>query len=126
MAGRKSPWGSGDGSNAGDGEDPAAPAADGTPDAGEPAADVPKGPRNPWKPAASDETRRSASIEDIFRAAKRGGGGEGGGGNGGRGRNGMAQNCQGMGQRRSGKAMTQRSTPPDAAPASPTGDGTDD
>ena len=83
MAGRKSPWGSGDGSNAGDGEDPAAPAADGTPDAGEPAADVPKGPRNPWKPAASDETRRSASIEDIFRAAKRGGGGEGGGGNGG-------------------------------------------
>ena len=43
------------------------------------------------------------------------------GSNGGRGRNGM-----GMGQRRSGKAMTQRSTPPDAAPASPTGDGTDD
>ena len=39
---------------------------------------------------------------------------------------GMGQNCQGMGQRRSGNAMTQRSTPPDSAPASPTGDGTDD
>ena len=54
------------------------------------------------------------------------------GGNGGRGRNGqgmgmgMRQNGQGQCQRRSGNAMTQRSTPPDSAPAIPTGDGTAD
>jgi membrane protease subunit HflK len=70
MAAGKSPWGGrkGKGPDGGDGagDDPAVP--DGTPARGadEPAADKPKGPRNPWLPPA-DEPRRSASIEDIFR-----------------------------------------------------------
>ena len=64
MAG-KSPWG---GKKPGDGPEPDKPegeAPPATPD--EPAAEKPpKGPRNPWLPP-SEEPRRSASIEDIFR-----------------------------------------------------------
>ncbi|MFA9200320.1 MAG: FtsH protease activity modulator HflK [Cypionkella sp.] len=65
MAG-KSPWG---GKKAGEADKPASgePAGAG----GEPAAEKPdggsaRGPRNPWLPP-SDEPRRSASIEDIFK-----------------------------------------------------------
>jgi len=74
MAG-KSPWGgnksggpSNGGNDAGD-SDPsssAEPAADGSPDTPGKTSDKPKGPRNPWLPP-SDEPRRSASIEDIFK-----------------------------------------------------------
>ena len=80
MAGKRNPWGTppggdgGDGSGNSDGEQPAEPT-------GEPAAgggdDAPRGPRNPWLPGGSgasggesgdpDRTRRSASIEDLFR-----------------------------------------------------------
>lgn len=85
MAGRKSPWGSaggstggadGDGPSSGDGE---GPSGEGGADGGKPSND---GPRNPWLPPASsgDAPRRSASIEDIFRARSRRGGGGGGGG----------------------------------------------
>ncbi|MGN6496711.1 MAG: FtsH protease activity modulator HflK [Tsuneonella sp.] len=63
MAG-KSPWG-GKGKPSGD-EEPAAPAS-GEPT--EPKADKPAGPRNPWlPPGGSEEPRRSASIEDIFKS----------------------------------------------------------
>ena len=85
MAGRKNPWGGGTGAPGGDpgaGSDPGA-----EPEGGSPPADQPRGggPRNPWLPPAGEggePPRRSASIEDIFRArtgAKRGGGGGGGG-----------------------------------------------
>ena len=79
MAGRRSPWGGGNkGGPEGGGEN------------GEPDADAPEprnptpGPRNPWLPSGDQAPpRRSASIEDIFRAGKprmrRGGGGPGGG-----------------------------------------------
>ena len=78
MAGRKSPWGSAGGSAGGSGGEgqPSGGSGDGADDgkaSGE-------GPRNPWLPPASgnDGPRRSASIEDIFRArSKRGGGGGG-------------------------------------------------
>lgn len=66
MAAGKSPWGGRKGKEpAADspgegGEDPAPPVAD------QPSSDKPRGPRNPWLPP-SDEPRRSASIEDIFR-----------------------------------------------------------
>lgn len=91
MAG-KSPWG---GKKPGDaGPDKPAAGEPTAPDA--PAAETPgetpapegkpKGPRNPWLPP-SEEPRRSASIEDIFRnrgpeGPKRSGGGWGGGGSG--------------------------------------------
>ncbi len=91
MAGGRSPWGGG---NKGDGE-PAEtagePASSGGTEGGsdapgpsaEPSAESPKGPRNPWQPAG-EPPRRSASIEDIFRARGPGKGkGSGGSGSGG-------------------------------------------
>jgi modulator of FtsH protease HflK len=65
MATGKSPWGGRKGKepaadSGNEGEVPAEPAAD------PPESDKPRGPRNPWLPP-SDEPRRSASIEDIFR-----------------------------------------------------------
>jgi len=77
MAGRKSPWGGG--ANAPeDNPEPETPAP-------EPEAPRGEGPRNPWLPPVADggqePPRRSASIEDIFRARsgqrRRGGGGGG-------------------------------------------------
>jgi len=74
MAGN-SPWGgknSGDtprgGKDAGDGVPPAPeePSAEGAPETPDKAPDKSRGPRNPWLPP-SDEPRRSASIEDIFK-----------------------------------------------------------
>jgi len=78
MAGGRGPWGGskGSGSSGEDGGD--AGGADTPPD------DT-RGPRNPWLPPG-ETGRRSASIEDIFRARdprKRAGGGGGGGGGGG-------------------------------------------
>ncbi|WP_407701506.1 protease modulator HflK [Tsuneonella amylolytica] len=85
MAG-KSPWGN----NSGDGTGNGTGNGDGTGDATPPRPsadkpDKPKGPRNPWLPP-SDEPRRSASIEDIFKnrgpeGPRRTGGGGGGGPN---------------------------------------------
>ena len=77
MAGRRSPWGK---------NRPGAPAEgdDDTPAGrGEDGSEPPSGPRNPWLPPGETPPRRSASIEDIFRARqqRRGGGGGGGGGN---------------------------------------------
>lgn len=75
MAGRRSPWGGGNrgGSKGGsetDGESETA---------GEEPSDPSNGPRNPWLPPGEGPPRRSASIEDIFRAreGRRGGGGGG-------------------------------------------------
>lgn len=76
MAGRKNPWGNGDGAAEAD-----PPGADDAAAVQEPAADPPKGdsarPVNPWLPPAEPETqRRSANIEDILRhRAMRSGGG---------------------------------------------------
>jgi membrane protease subunit HflK len=95
MAGGRSPWGGGNkGAGSGDAEpgNGAEPADDAggsiVPDDAEDAADAPeptKGPRNPWQPAG-EAPRRSASIEDIFRARGpgkgKGSGGSGGGGGG--------------------------------------------
>lgn len=76
MAG-KSPWGG----NKGDG------GSGDTPDEGAGGGDGPGkksgGPRNPWLPSGSDDPRRSAKIEDIFKhrgpeGPRRGGGGGGG------------------------------------------------
>ncbi|GGD86198.1 protease modulator HflK [Tsuneonella deserti] len=79
MAGGKSPWGAGSGKQpTGDGPSGNEP----SPSADEPSADKPKGPRNPWLPP-TDEPRRSASIEDIFKhrgpegPRRSGGGGDG-------------------------------------------------
>lgn len=96
MAGRKSPWGSGGnagGSGGGSGgEPPAEPTGDGPSDSEPPSADPPgsdkpaREPRNPWlKPDdySGGEPRRSANIEDIFRARRKGPGGGGPGGGGG-------------------------------------------
>lgn len=76
MAGRKSPWG---GTGSGGGEPPDEPSSgqEAPPESGGPA--EPKGPRNPWLPPGEGQ-RRSASIEDIFRARERRSGGGGGGG----------------------------------------------
>ena len=75
MAGRKSPWG---GSGSGGAEPPDGPSGDAeAPADGGPS--EPKGPRNPWLPPG-DGPRRSASIEDIFKARERRSGGGGGGG----------------------------------------------
>ena len=82
MAGRRSPWGRGDGGGgrppAGGGEGPEQSGEPGSPDNSNG-----NGPRNPWLPPGSDNAppRRSASIEDIFqRRGQRGPGGGGGGG----------------------------------------------
>ena len=81
MAGRKSPWGGGAG--APDETPPPEPEPEpGDAEAPRGDADRGGGPRNPWLPPAGDgrePPRRSASIEDIFRArsARRGGGGGG-------------------------------------------------
>ncbi len=87
MAGRKSPWGGGDNSGSGGSDGDGGP--NGAPGDAEPpqsTSEGGRGPRNPWLPPSSGtgETppRRSASIEDIFRARQRKQGG-GGGGNGG-------------------------------------------
>ena len=87
MAGRKSPWG-GDGNDKGgdepeaaDGPAQAGSSPDGdTPDASPTPPPASPGPRNPWLPPQSDgPPRRSASIEDLFKAkVARGGGGRGG------------------------------------------------
>ena len=80
MAGRKSPGGGRSGAP-GDTPDSGSGPAGGTPPGND-------GPRNPWLPPAGEggePPRRSASIEDIFRArtgAKRRGDGGGGGGGG--------------------------------------------
>ena len=78
MAGKKSPWGgdAGVGGESSGGEAPAGdPSADGTSGDGTPPRGT-SGPRNPWLPPASGETRRAPNLEDLFR--RRGGGGGGG------------------------------------------------
>ena len=80
MAGRKSPWGSGE---AGSGEPAGDPAGEGE-DAAPEGAPPPRGgngPRNPWLPPSSGEGRRTQTLEDLFKR-RGGGGGGGGGGNG--------------------------------------------
>jgi modulator of FtsH protease HflK len=75
MAEGRSPWG-GKPKGSGSGED----GGDGPPD-DEGKSDGGRGPRNPWLPPASGP-RRSAGIDEIFRAREqRRGGGGGGGGN---------------------------------------------
>lgn len=88
MTGRRSPWGGGDkGSDGSTGE--AAPGGGDTPslDGAPPPSPPPRGPRNPWLPPGGETPppRRSANIEDIFRARdqRRGGGGGGPQGTGG-------------------------------------------
>ena len=87
MAGKKSPWGQTGGQSGGQGGDgPEDPGA-GAPSGGPSSSGQSGGPRNPWVPPSSGDQgeagpRRSASIEDIFKARARRGGG-GGGGNGG-------------------------------------------
>ena len=67
MAGRRSPWGGGDGS--GEGTTGEAPPGGGGDQPEIPDAPPPRrGPRNPWLPTGETPPRRSASIEDIFRA----------------------------------------------------------
>lgn len=99
MAGRRSPWGGGDRASGdrggeqpeeGDAEEADAGAGDrgdggrGDGVRGDSPGEPPKGPRNPWLPPGGEvPPRRSATIEDIFRAKtgrKPGGGGGGGGG----------------------------------------------
>jgi membrane protease subunit HflK len=86
MAGRRSPWGGGErpgGEPAGD--EPAGEAAAGEPQTGSTGDNPPgkpKGPRNPWLPTGEQPPRRSASIEDIFRAREQRGRGPSGGGGG--------------------------------------------
>ncbi len=84
MAGRRSPWGSGNGDGEGKAGDDAGLADGGngteSPDGSPP---PPRGPRNPWLPPGDGPPRRSASIEDIFRPKDRKSGGGGGGGGGG-------------------------------------------
>jgi modulator of FtsH protease HflK len=89
MAGRRSPWKSGDDGRLepeGEGAEPASgdgePTASDAP-AGKPEADPAKGPRNPWLPVGEQQPRRSASIDDIFRTARKGPSGGGGGSSGG-------------------------------------------
>jgi membrane protease subunit HflK len=80
MTGRKSPWGGGGQSDGGRGGDEPEAAGDAAPDGDAPPASP--GPRNPWLPPQSDAPpRRSASIEDLFKAkTQRSGGGGGRGG----------------------------------------------
>lgn len=71
MTGRRSPWGKSGSGTPGDGEGDT-PSGEG---------ERPNGPRNPWLPPGETPPRRSATIEDIFRARQqRRGGGNGGGG----------------------------------------------
>jgi membrane protease subunit HflK len=93
MAGKRSPWGGGDGK----GTEPGGESSAGADGEGTPTPDVSpgskpdRGPRNPWLPpanAAPERPRRSASIEDIFKSRDQRGTG-GGGGSGGPGRPGM-------------------------------------
>ncbi|RYG32526.1 MAG: protease modulator HflK [Burkholderiales bacterium] len=72
MAGRRNPWGTAGSGASGDGDGDAPASEDGRPD----------GPRNPWLPPGETPPRRSASIEDIFRARQQRRGGGGGGGSG--------------------------------------------
>jgi modulator of FtsH protease HflK len=81
MAGRRSPWGSGDkndpesSGSGGDAEGGVAPGAE------PPSGEGPRGPRNPWVPQGEQRPRRSPGIEDIFRQpGKQRTGGPGGGG----------------------------------------------
>ncbi|HKT85059.1 MAG TPA: protease modulator HflK [Novosphingobium sp.] len=83
MSGRRSPWGGGNkGSDRDDGE----PAETGKEGGEDKSGDKPgeqRGPRNPWLPSGGTPPRRSASIEDIFRARdprRPGGGSDGPGG----------------------------------------------
>jgi len=87
MAGKRSPWGGGDGKGTEPGTDAGnetdgVEGGDGAPvPEGSPKPD--RGPRNPWLPPASaapERPRRSASIEDIFKSRDQRG--SGGGGNG--------------------------------------------
>ena len=83
MAGKKSPWGSGDkggspGAQDGNSEGPEAAAPGGS--------EPPRPPRNPWLPPGGTPPRRSAGLEDLFRpkdGTRRPGGGGGGFGGGG-------------------------------------------
>ncbi len=72
MTGGRSPWGKGGSGTPNEGE------GDGSVGEG----DRPSGPRNPWLPPGETPPRRTATIEDIFRARqqRRGGGGGGNGG----------------------------------------------
>lgn len=86
MAGHRNPWGGG-GNDQGDepaeGSGPADPPASGEPSPPEGKEGDNAGPRNPWLPSGNTPPRRSASIEDIFRARdprRQGGGGGLGGG----------------------------------------------
>jgi membrane protease subunit HflK len=97
MAGRRSPWGGrdkgeqetagGTGDQPGDGgphSSGGGKAGDGSgPDTPDGQSDPARGPRNPWLPPGETPPRRSASIEDIFRAREARKKGGGGGGNGG-------------------------------------------
>jgi len=86
MAGRRSPWGSGDKNDpeSSDGSGGGGSVGDGSSAPGsEPSSETPRGPRNPWLPQGEERPRRSAGIEDIFRPREPGqtrGGGSGGGG----------------------------------------------
>jgi len=78
MAGRKSPWGGGEGSPEDPGESSGshdAPSGDSAPGQ----SDGPRRAGSPWG-SPGEAGRRSASIEDIFRARERRSGGGGGGG----------------------------------------------
>lgn len=82
MAG-KSPWGGNKGGSGGG----SGSGSDGAGGSGKESGGKSSGPRNPWLPTgSSDETRRSAKIEDIFKnrgpeGPRRGGGGNSGGPN---------------------------------------------
>lgn len=78
MAGKKSPWGTGE---AGSGEPSGEPADDGGNAAPEdpPAPPRGNGPRNPWLPPSSGDARRGQTLEDLFKRRGGGGGGPGGG-----------------------------------------------
>jgi membrane protease subunit HflK len=82
MAGKRSPWGGGDGKGTEPGDETGGegtPEPDATPGSSKPD----RGPRNPWLPPVSttpERPRRSASIEDIFKSRDQrssGGGGNG-------------------------------------------------
>jgi modulator of FtsH protease HflK len=96
MAGRRSPWKSGDDGgpepevgDQGPASEDAKPAASDPPtgDASKPkpdsGKDEGKGPRNPWLPAGDQQPRRSASLDEIFRTGRKGPTGGGGGSGGG-------------------------------------------
>ena len=84
MSGRRSPWGGGNKGSEGDGDEPSETGKDGGDDKSGDKPGEQRGPRNPWLPSGSTPPRRSASIEDIFRARdpRRPSGGSGGPGGG--------------------------------------------